>query len=273
MHTYTSTLTSKELKDAITEYCIHMDLHPRLSPSGLTMDKLPSRYIRIYIEHLEQGGLRIPFSTFFLAVIKHFGVHVSQRVSMGVNRVILFEIRCRSLDIPSTVSLFRVFYKLCKQGHLFSFENKTGGRSKKCFKEVTSNTDVRDDFPNNYNEEHAERLATPIVLLRPPHRHLLYLCGLTTTCRHPDLRHVIKDSEGQGNKYRGVSLFIITNLRLRFLSLLCLQTFSRSDLHGRLLATSGMKWDDREQNQGACPGKPTFSVSCNSSPGRRRPDS
>ncbi|GKA40795.1 hypothetical protein Tco_0733388 [Tanacetum coccineum] len=163
MHTYTSTLTSKELKDAITEYCILMDLHPRLPPSGLTMDKLPSRYIGIYIEHLEQGGLRISFSAFFLAVIKHFGVHVSQLVPMGVNQ-------------------------LCKQGHWFSFENKTGGRSKKCFKEVTSSlkgwkknfflidrravpdvmpwrhsdTDVRDDFPNNYNEEHAERLATPI---------------------------------------------------------------------------------------------------------------
>ncbi|GKD99858.1 hypothetical protein Tco_1387842 [Tanacetum coccineum] len=114
---------------------------------------------------------------------------------MGVNQVILFEIRCRSLDIPPTVSLFRVFYKLCKQGHWFSFENKTGGRSRKCFKEVTlslkgwkkkfflidrraisdampwrhSDTDVQDDFSNNYNEEHAKRL----------------------------LRYVIKDAEGQ----------------------------------------------------------------------------
>ncbi|GJT32669.1 golgin candidate 5 [Tanacetum coccineum] len=158
MHTYTFTLTSKELKDVITEYCILMDLHPRLPPSGLTMDKLPSRYIGIYIEQLEQGGLHISFLVFFLAVIKHF-----------------------------------------KQGHWFSFENKTGGRTKKCFKEITSSlkgwkkkfflidriavsdampwrysdTDVQEDFPNNYNEKHAERLATPI------------------------LRYAIKDSEGQ----------------------------------------------------------------------------
>ncbi|GJX81320.1 hypothetical protein Tco_0330801 [Tanacetum coccineum] len=136
---------------------------------------------------------------------------------MGVNRVILFEIRCRSLDIPHTVSLFRVFYKLCKQGHWFLFENKIGGRSMNFFKEVTSSlkgwkkkfflidrraipdampwrhsdTDVRDDFPNNYNEEHADRLATPVVLLRPPP------CGLTMVCRHSELRYIINDAEGQ----------------------------------------------------------------------------
>ncbi|GJY48347.1 hypothetical protein Tco_0438303, partial [Tanacetum coccineum] len=60
-----------------------------------------------------------------------------------------------------------------------------------------SDTDVRDDFPNNYNEEHVKRMTIPIILLRLPPRHLLYLCGLTTTCRHPELRYVIKDSQEQ----------------------------------------------------------------------------
>ncbi|GJW03501.1 hypothetical protein Tco_1562357 [Tanacetum coccineum] len=40
MHTYTSILTTKELKEVITEYCIPTDLHPRLPPPGLTMGKL-----------------------------------------------------------------------------------------------------------------------------------------------------------------------------------------------------------------------------------------
>ncbi|GJW32063.1 hypothetical protein Tco_0052095 [Tanacetum coccineum] len=107
MHVYTSTLTTKELKEAIMEYCIPTHLHPRLPPPELTMDKLPPKYIRIYMEQLEQGGLRIPFSTFFLTVIKHFGEHVSQLVPMGVIRVILFEIHYQSLNINATVSLFR----------------------------------------------------------------------------------------------------------------------------------------------------------------------
>ncbi|GJY25841.1 hypothetical protein Tco_0400567 [Tanacetum coccineum] len=97
-----------------------------------------SRYIGIYLEQLEQGGLRIPFSTFFLAVIKHFGMHVSQLVPMGVNR---------------------------------------------------------DDFPTHYNENDAARLAEFIIPLRPPPRHLLYVYGLTTACRHPDRAYTIKDRD------------------------------------------------------------------------------
>ncbi|GKC71479.1 hypothetical protein Tco_1117362 [Tanacetum coccineum] len=61
MHIHTSILTAEELKDVVSEYCIPVDLHPRLPPPGLTMNKLSSWYIRIYLEHLEQGGLRIPF--------------------------------------------------------------------------------------------------------------------------------------------------------------------------------------------------------------------
>ncbi|GJX41830.1 hypothetical protein Tco_0256820 [Tanacetum coccineum] len=189
MHVYTSILTTKELKEAITEYCIPTDLHPRLPPPDLTMNKLLSKYIRIYIEQLEQGGLRVPFYTFFLAVIKHFGVHVSQLVPMGMNK-----------------------------DHWFSFENKTGGRSKKCFKEVTSSlkgwkkkfflidrcaipwrhtyTDLHDDFPTHYNEDDASCFAEFVIPLRPPPRHLLYVCGLTMACRHPELAYKIKDQDG-----------------------------------------------------------------------------
>nr|GEW49408.1 hypothetical protein [Tanacetum cinerariifolium] len=45
MHFYTSELTSSELEAAVADYLIPMDLHPRLPPPGMTMDKLPSRAI------------------------------------------------------------------------------------------------------------------------------------------------------------------------------------------------------------------------------------
>nr|GEX98326.1 hypothetical protein [Tanacetum cinerariifolium] len=91
----------------------------------------------------------------------------------------------------------------------------------KCFKEVTSSlkgwkknfflidqravsntmpwrhidTDVRNDFPNHYNEGDVKRLAKFHVPFRPPPRRLLYVCGLTTACRHPKLSYTIKDPE------------------------------------------------------------------------------
>ncbi|GJS79360.1 hypothetical protein Tco_0729241 [Tanacetum coccineum] len=133
MHIYTSTLTAKELKEVVTEYCIPSDLHPRLPPL--------SNY----------NGYA-------------FGlVHVSQLVPMGVNRVILFEIRCQSLNINAIVSLFRVFYKL----YLRAIPDAMPWRP--------IDTDVRDDFPMNYNEGDAERLAETVVPVRPPPRHLLCL--------------------------------------------------------------------------------------------------
>ncbi|GJX43819.1 hypothetical protein Tco_0260495 [Tanacetum coccineum] len=168
MHIYTSELTPEELEEAIKEYGIPLDLHPQLPPPDLTMDKLPFAFIGIYVEQIEQGGLRIPFSTFFLAVIRHFGVHVSQLIPMGAHRVIMFEIRCRSLAVNVSVPLFRVFYKLCKQGHWFSFKNKVEGRARKCFKERHADSDLRDDFPTNYQERDAARLSAVIVPLRPP---------------------------------------------------------------------------------------------------------
>ncbi|GJS97809.1 hypothetical protein Tco_0804777 [Tanacetum coccineum] len=178
MHIYTSELTLEELKTAINEYCIPIDLHPCLPPLGMTMNRLPSR-------------------------------------------VILFEIHCMSLDIRPTVSLFQVFYKLCKQGYWFPFENKTGGRAKKCFKEVTTSlkgwkkkfflldcraisdampwrhgdTNLHDDFPTNYDKGEVARMSEFLVPLRPPPPHLLYVCGLTMTCRHPKLRYNIKDPD------------------------------------------------------------------------------
>nr|GEU87948.1 zinc finger, CCHC-type [Tanacetum cinerariifolium] len=137
MHLHTLILTSGELKDVVNEYCIPGDLHPRLPSPALTMNKIPSRYIRLYIEQLEQGGVTSSFLYLFLAVIKYFGVYVSQL------------------------------------GHWFSFESKTGGHSKKCFKEITySLKDVRDDFPTHFSESDAARLAEFVVPLRPPPRHL-----------------------------------------------------------------------------------------------------
>nr|GEV39978.1 hypothetical protein [Tanacetum cinerariifolium] len=234
MHIHTSNLTTKELKEVVTEYCIPTDLHPRLPPPEFTMNKLSPRYIGIYTEQLEQGGLWIHFSTFFLNMIKHFGVNVAQLVLMGVNRVILFEIHYWSLDINPIFFLFRVFYKLYKQGHWFSFENKIGGRAKKCIKEVSFSlkgwkkkfflidrqaipdampwrhidTYIRDDFPTNYNEGDVERLAEFVITLCPYFPHLLYVCWLTTACQHPRMSYSIKDTDKKGNQYDMVLLSV-----------------------------------------------------------------
>ncbi|GJY30852.1 hypothetical protein Tco_0414347 [Tanacetum coccineum] len=174
MHTYTSKLILEELKEVITEYCIPKDLHPLLPPSDLTMNKLPSKYIRIYVEQLKQGGLRIPFSTFFLAVIRHFGVHVSQLVPMGLT----------GLSYSRSVA------------GLKGLEEEIFSDRSEAMSWRHTDTDIRDDFLDHYNEVDAARLVEIPVPLRPPPRHLLYVCGLTTARRHPELSYRIKGPDG-----------------------------------------------------------------------------
>ncbi|GJW48257.1 hypothetical protein Tco_0079903 [Tanacetum coccineum] len=56
-------------------------------------------------------------------------------------------------------------------------------------------TDLYDDLLANYNEDDVSRLSEVLVPLRPPPRHLLYMCGLTTACQNPELLYNIKDQD------------------------------------------------------------------------------
>ncbi|GKD96070.1 hypothetical protein Tco_1379967 [Tanacetum coccineum] len=73
-------LSKNDLKDLVKTYRIPLDLQPRLPDSRFTIDPLPSNAIGIYTEFLRFSGVRIPFSTFLLSVLKYFKVHISQLV-------------------------------------------------------------------------------------------------------------------------------------------------------------------------------------------------
>ncbi|GKB35798.1 hypothetical protein Tco_0880740 [Tanacetum coccineum] len=106
MRPYKFSLNESHVKYLVKLYGIPEDLHPQVVPEGMTMNALPPGVIGLYAYYFQQGGLWL--------------------VPLGVNRVIFFETYCRSLDITPTVPLFRVFYKLCKQGKWFSFQNRAG---------------------------------------------------------------------------------------------------------------------------------------------------
>ncbi|GKC01107.1 hypothetical protein Tco_0987243 [Tanacetum coccineum] len=126
MHIYTSVLTADEVNSLVKEYAIPLDLRPCVPPYTLTMNKLLKDKISIYEQYLELSGVRVPFFTLLIDVIKHFRLHISQLVSLGLNRLTMFEIYYGSLNINPTANLFCAFYKLNKQGHWFSFERRLG---------------------------------------------------------------------------------------------------------------------------------------------------
>ena len=242
----TSKMDANAVDDIVNVFGIPRDLNPRPPPLGMTMDRLPPDVIGLYSEYFYEGGLSVPFSTFLLDVIRHFKVHISQLVPLGMHRATLFEVYCRCMRIKPTTPLFRVFYKLCKQGSWFSFEKRVGRDRKVCFGDFPSSlkgwksefflidrraipfampwrhhdSDVSDPFPRRteYNMTHAEALAETVVEpLQLPHG-FLYALGLSYHWAHPGYRAVLRDEEGRGTVFVFVFyLFAITFcLFLRF---------------------------------------------------------
>nr|GEW18559.1 hypothetical protein [Tanacetum cinerariifolium] len=78
MDLYHSRLNQNDLNNLIIKYKIPRDLHPWLPFKEFVMSELPNDAISIYHWMLDFSGVRIPFSSFLLALIKHYKVHFSQ---------------------------------------------------------------------------------------------------------------------------------------------------------------------------------------------------
>nr|GEV83611.1 hypothetical protein [Tanacetum cinerariifolium] len=85
MHTYVSRLKDTELDTLISTYDIPLDLKPRLPDPNFRMINLPARDTAtgIYSRIFDTSGVRIPFSSFLLPVLKYLKVHISQLVPLG----------------------------------------------------------------------------------------------------------------------------------------------------------------------------------------------
>ncbi|GKC12897.1 hypothetical protein Tco_1009679, partial [Tanacetum coccineum] len=97
MPLHTSDMTAKDVKSSALRHGIPLDLHPVALTKEWTMDKLPDDMIGLYEQYFEFSRIRVPFSAFLLVIIKYFCVHISQLVPLGLNRLTMFELYCRSL--------------------------------------------------------------------------------------------------------------------------------------------------------------------------------
>ncbi|GJU19315.1 hypothetical protein Tco_1152657 [Tanacetum coccineum] len=224
MGSYSSTMKPSDVKALTHRYNIPRDLHPVAVSSEWTMDRLDDDCIGLYEQYFEFAGLRVPFSTFLLAVIRHFHVHISQLVPLGLTRVTLFELYCRSLDIVPSVTLFRVFYKLSKQGDWFSFEKRAGkdfrgkilNETFSCMKKWKGrfffidrraipdamcwrhhDSDISDPVPKDgFNEADVVTLTHQPIDIRGVPSGLLFCAGLAVTWEFPKFYPLFKDPEG-----------------------------------------------------------------------------
>ncbi|GJU51739.1 hypothetical protein Tco_1221294 [Tanacetum coccineum] len=222
MHTYVSRLENTELETLIATYDIPLDLRPRLPDSNFRMINLPAgdTAIGIYSRIFDSSGVRIPFSSFLLAVLKYFKVHISQLVPLGLRKVITFEVLCQSLNVEPTVNLFWVFQTLSKQGDWFSFAKRRGSApvcmeitksGLKLWKEkfflidrraipfhmpwIYPDLCITDKVPTSFNQDHVDRLKAHIVKLRDIPEGVLVRYGLSRVWINPMCDPVLRRSD------------------------------------------------------------------------------
>ncbi|GKE09739.1 hypothetical protein Tco_1413290 [Tanacetum coccineum] len=190
MDLYHSRLTPDDLNVLIIKFKIPRNLHPRLPSEYFVMSELLDDAIGIYHRMFDFYGVRILFSSFFLALIKHYRVYFSQLRPLCLNKVITFEVLCRSLQIEPTVTLFRIFQTLCKQGDWFSF-SKRRAPSLVC---IDDNRSCMKHWKSGFFL--IDRRAIPDAILRDMPEGVLVLSGLSRVWKSHVYDPVLQGADG-----------------------------------------------------------------------------
>ncbi|GJR45035.1 hypothetical protein Tco_1313138 [Tanacetum coccineum] len=187
-----SRLTQDDLNEMIIKYKIPLDLHPRLPLEEFVMSELLDDDIGVYHRIFYFFGVRFPFSSFLLALIKHYKVHFTRLGPLGLNKVITFEVLCRSLHIKPTVTLFLVFQTLCKQGDWFSFAK----RRTPSLRHPDLAIDDLKPVAGSYIMADVRRLSAHMVKLRDMPEGVLVLSGLSHVWKSRTCDPVLLGTDG-----------------------------------------------------------------------------
>ncbi|GJZ04302.1 hypothetical protein Tco_0537577 [Tanacetum coccineum] len=169
MGSYTSTMKPSDVKALTRKYKIPMDLH-------------------LYFEF---AGLRVPFSTFLLAVIRHFHVHISQLVPLG--DWFSFEKRAGK-DFRGKI-LNETFSCMKKWKGRFFFIDRRAIPDAMCWRHHDS--DISDPAPKDgFDEADVIALTHQSIDICGILSGLLFSAGLAITWEFPKFRPLFKDPEG-----------------------------------------------------------------------------
>nr|GEZ17040.1 putative transposase (putative), gypsy type [Tanacetum cinerariifolium] len=99
-------LTQKSLNAFCNKFHIPKEVHHVLPNQNDTMHERPARKIRLYTSFFDFANFRLPLSAFFIDILRHFCINISQLSVIGAAKVSHFEILCHVYGILSTVDEF-----------------------------------------------------------------------------------------------------------------------------------------------------------------------
>ncbi|GKD87232.1 hypothetical protein Tco_1358386 [Tanacetum coccineum] len=197
MDMYHSRLTQDDMDNLIIKYKIPRELYPRLPSEEFVMFELLDDAIGIYHQMFDFSSIRIPFSSFLLALIKHYRVYFSHLGPLGLNKVITFKVLCRSMQIEPTVTLFRVFQTLCKQAleEWFLFDRRAISDAM-----VWRHLDVAIDdsrpVASSFSMADVCRLSAHVIKLRDMPKGVLVLSRLSRVWKSRVCDSVLRGADG-----------------------------------------------------------------------------
>nr|GEV86369.1 transposase (putative), gypsy type [Tanacetum cinerariifolium] len=103
-----SKLTQKVLDALCTKYHIPACVHPTLPGPNQSILQSPDGQIGVYTQFFDFANYRIPLSQFFVDILGHFHIHLSQLSVFGAAKVSHFEILCRVHCFQPTVNCFKM---------------------------------------------------------------------------------------------------------------------------------------------------------------------
>ncbi|MFS8007464.1 hypothetical protein Hanom_Chr14g01261291 [Helianthus anomalus] len=95
-------------------------------PVGSTALDAPPGYITLYAAYFREGSFRLPITKFITAVLRGYGIHISQINAIGLPRITHFEYVCRAHRVEPTFEMFNVFYSVTYGSGFYSFQARTG---------------------------------------------------------------------------------------------------------------------------------------------------
>ncbi|GKA55562.1 hypothetical protein Tco_0754634 [Tanacetum coccineum] len=122
-------LTQEHLDAICAKYFIPEEVHPQLPSFDATMHERPTGKVGMYTRFFDYANYRIPFSNFFVSVLTHLRILLSQLSVFLSAKVSHFEIMCRVCNINPSVGLFRYFYMHNYKNGWFSFTKRPNVRA------------------------------------------------------------------------------------------------------------------------------------------------
>ncbi|GJR32800.1 hypothetical protein Tco_1109032 [Tanacetum coccineum] len=198
MYMYHSRLTQDDLHDLVIKYKITRDLHPRLPSEEFVMSELLDDAIGIYHRMFDFSGVCIPFSSFLLALIKHYRVHFSQLGPLGLNK---FSFAKRRVLFPVCIDDNHSCMRHWKSG--FFLIDRRAILDSMVWRHPSAAINDPRPATGSFSMADVLRLSAHVVNLRDMPEGVLVLSGSSRVWKSRVSDPVLRGADGNGNGHYG----------------------------------------------------------------------